>query len=135
MRMSGKSATIQRDSTKKRTAFSDMNAPHGVIERLPFMNFVWGAGIECSFIPHLNVDQFEWTQHNRCWKDDLRLAREELGIKSLRYAFPWHQIQPRRGEFNWDFCDERIAEMKRLGIDPLMDVMHFGTPTWLKQAV
>ncbi len=30
-------------------------------------SFAWGAGIECSFIPHLNVDQFEWTQHNRFW--------------------------------------------------------------------
>ena len=36
--------------------------------------FAWGAGIECSFIPHLNVDQFEWTQHNRFWRDDFKLG-------------------------------------------------------------
>ena len=29
-----------------------------------YTKFVWGAGIECSFIPHLGVDQFEWTQHD-----------------------------------------------------------------------
>src|SRR5947208_17041117 len=32
-------------------------------------------------------------------------------------------------------ADERIGEMEKLGIEPLMDVMHFGTPLWLKQAV
>jgi len=34
-------------------------------DSLPFKKFVWGAGIECSFLPHLNVDQFQWTQHDR----------------------------------------------------------------------
>ena len=33
-------------------------------------NFIWGSGVECSFIPHLNVDQFEWTQHDRFWRED-----------------------------------------------------------------
>ena len=48
------------------------------VARLPVKSFVWGAGIECSFLPHLNVDQFNWTQHNRFWKDDLRLATAKL---------------------------------------------------------
>lgn len=102
---------------------------------LPFDRFVWGAGIECSFIPHLGVDQFEWTQHNRYWREDFRRAREDLGITHLRYAFPWHVLEPRRGEFDWSYSDERMAEFARLGIEPLMDVMHFGTPLWLRQAV
>src|SRR5437763_43870 len=46
--------------------------------------FIWGAGIECSFIPHLNVDQFAWTQHDRFWKDDFALAVERLGLSALR---------------------------------------------------
>src|SRR3712207_3156928 len=104
-------------------------------ERLPFQQFVWGAGVECSFIPHLNVDQYEWTQHNRFWREDLKRAREELGITHLRYALPWHRIETQRGQFDWTVADERIAEMQRLGLEPLMDVMHFGTPLWLKQAV
>jgi beta-glucosidase/6-phospho-beta-glucosidase/beta-galactosidase len=105
------------------------------VERLPFQQFVWGAGVECSFIPHLNVDQYEWTQHNRFWRDDLKRAREELGINHFRYALPWHRIENERGEFDWTIADERITEMEKLGLEPLMDVMHFGTPLWLKQAV
>src|SRR5215213_4242836 len=105
------------------------------IARLPFQQFVWGAGVECSFLPHLNVDQYQWTQHDRFWRDDLRRAKDELGITHLRYAMPWHVLEPEQGKFNWDYADERIAEFKNVGIEPLMDVMHFGTPLWLKQAV
>ena len=105
------------------------------IDSLPFTEFVWGSGIECSFLPHINVDQFRWTQHDRFWRDDLRRAKEELGIKHLRYAFPWHTIQPERGKFDWSYSDERVAEFDKLGINLLLDVMHFGTPLWLKQAV
>ena len=86
-------------------------APEAIeINSLPFPEFVWGAGIECSFIPHLNVDQFEWTQHNRFWRDDLRRAKEELGITYLRYALPWHKLEPSPGQFDFSMADERIAE-------------------------
>ena len=105
------------------------------IESLPFSQFVFGSGIECSFLPHLNVDQFRWTQHDRFWREDLNRAREELGISHLRYALPWHALEPEQGQFNWAMADERIAECDRLGINLMLDVMHFGTPLWLKQAV
>ncbi len=62
------------------------SAPSFSMPPLPFDSFVWGAGIECSFIPHLNVDQFQWTQHERFWREDLARARDELGITHLRYA-------------------------------------------------
>ena len=97
--------------------------------------FVWGAGIECSFVPHLDVDQFEWTQHNRFWKEDFRRAREELGISTLRYAFPWHQIEREQGKYDWAVADERISRQRAdMGIELYLDVMHFGTPLWLRQA-
>jgi hypothetical protein len=66
------------------------------VESLPITQFVWGAGIECSFLPHLNVDQFNWTQHDRFWREDLARAKNELGISHLRYAFPWHVLEPQR---------------------------------------
>lgn len=118
-------------------SLSSTRQPTGssAVEKLPFKKFVWGAGIECSFIPHMNVDQFDWTQHNRFWKEDLRRAKEELGITHMRYALPWHKIEPSPGVYDWAEADERIAEFDRLGIELMLDVMHFGTPLWLKQAV
>ena len=105
------------------------------IESLPIQQFVFGSGIECSFLPHMNVDQFRWTQHDRFWREDLKRAREELGIVHLRYSFPWHVLEPTRGAFDWSYSDERMAEFDKLGIQLLLDVMHFGTPLWLPQAV
>src|SRR5258706_15797263 len=96
------------------------------VDSLPFKQFIWGAGIECSFLPHLNVDQFEWTQHNRFWRDDFRRAREQLGITNLRYALPWHKLEPTPGKFDWSIADERIAGAKEMGIELYLDVMHFG---------
>jgi beta-glucosidase/6-phospho-beta-glucosidase/beta-galactosidase len=117
-------------------AFDTSPAPADTsVDALPIKEFIWGAGVECSFIPHLDVDQFQWTQHDRNWKEDLRRAREELGIQHLRYTLPWHVLEPRRGQFEWSYGDERVAECDKLGINLMLDVMHFGTPLWLKQAV
>ena len=115
------------------TSISGETAP--AASSLPFSEFIWGAGIECSFLPHLNVDQFEWTQHDRFWREDLRRAREELGITNLRYAFPWHVLEREPGKYDWSYADERMAEFAKRGFNLLLDVMHFGTPTWLRQAV
>lgn len=119
--------------TLSQTEPSPASATHST--RLPIQQFVWGAGVECSFLPHLGVDQFDWTQHNRFWREDLRRAREELGIRTLRYALPWHRIESQRGTLDWSFGDERIELCAELGIELILDVMHFGTPLWLKQAV
>src|ERR1700759_3390496 len=91
---------------------------------LPFTQFVWGAGIECSFLPHLNVDQFEWTQHDKFWREDFRLAKNDLGVSHLRYAMPWHKLEPSRGRFDWSCADERVEEAQKLGLDLMLDVMH-----------
>src|SRR5215204_6902367 len=130
----GSSSADSQAVTAAVAAVGTTAASQGV-ERLPFQQFVWGAGIECSFIPHLNVDQYEWTQHNRFWREDLQRAREELGITHLRYALPWHKIETEPGKFDWTYADERVEYFKQIGLEPLMDVMHFGTPLWLKQAV
>src|SRR2546430_1689865 len=94
---------------------SDVNA-------LPIQQFIWGAGIECSFLPHLDVDQFKWTQHNRYWREDFKLAVNELGINHLRYSMPWHTLEPTRGRFDWSYADERVEEAEKLGIDLMLDV-------------
>jgi hypothetical protein len=55
-------ATSQGDANQK---FSGETASRQVawtgLESLPFHEFVWGSGIECSFLPHINVDQYHWT--------------------------------------------------------------------------
>jgi beta-glucosidase/6-phospho-beta-glucosidase/beta-galactosidase/glycosyltransferase involved in cell wall biosynthesis len=108
--------------------------PTGRPTPLSQKSFVWGAGIECSFVPHLKADQFEWTQHDQFWREDFARAKNDLGVSALRYALPWHKIETTPGVFDWSAADERIAYAGELGIELYLDVMHFGTPLWLKQA-
>jgi beta-glucosidase/6-phospho-beta-glucosidase/beta-galactosidase/glycosyltransferase involved in cell wall biosynthesis len=123
------------DQFESRTIVDNANQDAAEAETLPIPQFIWGAGLECSFLPHMKVDQFSWTQHDRFWREDFRRAKEEAGITNLRYALPWHLLEPRPGKFDWSYADERMAELDWLGINVLLDVMHFGTPLWLKQAV
>ncbi len=97
-------------------------------------DFRWATGIECSFIPHLSIDQYRWTQHDRFWRDDLELMRNDLGCRWLRYALPWHEIEKQPGQFDWQWFDVRLEHFEKLGINLLLDLVHFGTPTWLPDA-
>ena len=103
------------------------NKPHA-------SDFAWGAGIECSFVPHLGVDQFEWTQHNRFWKDDFKLARD-LGLSRTAICVSMASSRrdcPANSTGTWPTSALRYAQT--LGIELCLDVMHFGTPKWLGQA-
>ncbi len=97
-------------------------------------DFRWAAGLECSFIPHLSIDQYRWTQHDRFWRTDFDLIANDLGCKWLRYALPWHEIERTPGVFDWEWFDLRLAHVEKLGITLLLDLAHFGTPTWLPDA-
>ena len=97
-------------------------------------DFRWATGIECSFIPHLSIDQYRWTQHDRFWRADLNLIRNDLGCRWLRYALPWHEIEKTPGVFDWQWFDVRLEHFEKLGINLLLDLAHFGTPTWLPDA-
>ena len=96
--------------------------------------FRWATGIECSFIPHLGIDQYRWTQHDRFWRADFELIGNDLGCRWLRYALPWHEIERQPSQFDWRWFDERLDLFDRLGIVPLVDLAHFGVPTWLPDA-
>ncbi len=97
-------------------------------------DFRWATGLECSFIPHLGIDQYRWTQHDRFWRADFELIANDLGCRWLRYALPWHEIERQPGQFDWRWMDERLDLFERLNITPLLDLTHFGVPTWLPDA-
>jgi len=52
----------------------------------------------------------------------------------MRYSLPWHLVEPAREEFDWSWSDERLAYAKSLGLNLILDLVHFGTPTWLPEA-
>ena len=49
----------------------------------------------------------------------------------LRYGPPYYKTHLGPGRYDWDFTDEVFAELKRLGIMPIVDLCHFGVPDWI----
>jgi beta-glucosidase/6-phospho-beta-glucosidase/beta-galactosidase len=99
--------------------------------------FIFATGIECSY-PTITgpdgrrrrVDELEKTYHYRHWQEDLRLVRQ-LGLRHLRYGPPYHRVHLGPGRYDWEFTDRAFAEMRRLGLVPIVDLCHFGVPDWI----
>ena len=97
-------------------------------------SFMFATGIECSnpTIDHGRIrrDQLAETGHYDRWHDDLNLVRE-LGLRVLRYGLPIHKVWLGRDRYDWSFADLAMGEMRRLGITPILDLLHFGLPDWI----
>lgn len=98
--------------------------------------FIWALGIEDTNVgwplrgSATGLDEYEATQHYRHWREDLALAAS-IGATQIRYGFPWYRINPRQGAWDWSFTDAVVAEANRLGLGLIVDLVHYGTPTWL----
>lgn len=101
--------------------------------------FWWSTGIEDTFItaPHpvtgRMLDEYELTGHYDRTRDDLSLIAE-LGVPCARYGVPWHRIQPERNIWDWTFPDETLEHMLALGVEPQVDLVHYGLPPWIDDA-
>lgn len=101
--------------------------------------FLWATGIEDTFVPQARtglrpLDEYELMGHYDHWREDLALARD-LGVRGLRWGIPWYRVEPRPGVFDWSWTDQVIPYMvEELGLTPLLDLMHYGTPLWLERS-
>jgi beta-glucosidase/6-phospho-beta-glucosidase/beta-galactosidase len=101
--------------------------------------FWWAAGIEDTFITepwHLNgrtLDEYELTGHYERWAEDLGLIAE-LGLGTARYGVPWHRSQPAPDRWDWDFADRAVGRLLDLGVEPIVDLVHYGLPQWIDGA-
>lgn len=97
-------------------------------------NFMFATGIECSYptIEHGRVRRDELAEcgHYERWQEDLALVKD-LGLKVLRYGLPYYKTHLGPGKYDWEFADLVMAEMQRLEITPILDLLHFGVPEWL----
>ncbi|MDT7533034.1 family 1 glycosylhydrolase [Sphingobium sp. SA2] len=76
------------------------------------------------------VDEMAKTRHYERWREDFALVAE-LGIEYLRYGPPYHLTQLGPDKYDWDFAGETFAELRRLNIQPIADLCHFGVPDWI----
>ena len=97
-------------------------------------NFMFATGIECSN-PMIDGgrtrrDLLEECGHYTHWREDLRLVKS-LGLRVLRYGLPYHRVHVSEKRYDWSFADDVMNEIKRLGITPILDLLHFGVPDWI----
>ena len=102
-------------------------------------NFAWAGGIEDTFVPHAYdgmrpLEEYELTQHYQQWREDLDRAAS-LGIKQLRWGVPWYRVESQPGVFDWTWVDQVLDYMvNTLHIEPILDLVHYGTPLWMEQS-
>ena len=97
--------------------------------------FRFAVGIEDTFVPQVYpgqraLDEYELTQHDRFWSGDLGLAAG-AGATAIRYGFPWYRLNPAPGRFVWDWADRVVDRLDELGLEAIVDLVHYGTPLWL----
>ncbi len=96
--------------------------------------FMFATGIENSAptIQHGRIrrDQMAELGHYDRWREDFALVKE-LGCDALRYGPQLHTSLRGPGRFDFAFADETFAELRRLGIRPIVDLCHFGVPDWI----
>src|SRR5215216_184449 len=101
-------------------------------------NFLWATGIENTFVPQTRpgqraLDEYQLMGHYDQWREDLGLARD-LGVKAIRWGVPWYRVEPLPGEFDWSWTDQVIPYLvEELKITPILDLMHYGCPFWLRR--
>lgn len=95
----------------------------------------FGVGIEDTFVPQERpgeraIDEYVLTEHDVRWHGDLALAAD-VGAEFVRWGVPWYRVQPERDRFDWSWLDRVFARFAELGLRPIVDLMHYGTPLWM----
>jgi beta-glucosidase len=73
--------------------------------------------------------------HYNRFEEDFDLAKN-LNLNSLRFSIEWSRIEPKEGE--WDQNEiihykKYIAEMKRRGLEPFLNIWHWTEPIWFTE--
>ena len=105
-----------------------------VLPPRPENAFMFATGIECSY-PTIEGgrwrrDQMAASGHYRHWEEDIDLC-VDVGVSHLRYGPPLHLTYLGPDRYDWSFTDLVMARIRQSGVTPIVDLCHFGLPTWL----
>lgn len=82
---------------------------------------VWHEGHE------VRVDELAASRHLDHQDADLGDVAG-LGIRWWRYGMPWRLTEPEPGVYDWSLWDRALAACERHGLEPIVDLCHFGLP-------
>src|SRR5690625_1286808 len=95
----------------------------------------FALGIEDTFVPQTkpgqrSLDEYDLMQHYTKWEEDIELTAQS-GATMLRWGIPWYRVNPGKGKWDWSWVDRVIDKMNELGVELIVDLVHYGTPLWL----
>lgn len=82
-------------------------------------NYVSGDGVE----------------HYSRYKEDFKLLKE-LNLNAFRFSVEWSRIEPQEGKWDQEALThykEYIAELRRLKIEPFLNLWHWTNPIWFEE--
>jgi beta-glucosidase len=70
--------------------------------------------------------------HYRRYREDFDIVKE-LNLNAFRFGIEWSRLEPEEGR--WDVAEFQhyktyIAELRKRGIEPFMNIWHWTIPTW-----
>ena len=77
----------------------------------------------CDYYPE------HWTEQR--WEEDARLM-DEAGLNVVRMAeFAWSKMEPKEGEFDFDWLDKAITILAKHDIQTVLGTPTATPPSWL----
>lgn len=73
--------------------------------------------------------------HYRKYKSDFDLAKS-LNLNALRFGIEWARIEPKQGRWDQEAIEhykKYIVELKKRGIEPVMNLWHWTNPVWFEK--
>ena len=74
--------------------------------------------------------------HFHRYRDDMRIAAQDLGINSYRFSIAWSRIEPKQGEYDQEAIQhysDVIDACLENGIKPMVTLHHFSHPLWFEE--
>lgn len=73
--------------------------------------------------------------HLRRYKEDFKIIKK-LNLNSFRFGIEWSRIEPDEGVWDKSAIDHYhnyIAELKKLDIEPIINLWHWTNPVWFEE--
>ena len=97
------------------------------------VSFLFATGIENSY-PTIaggrRIDQLAKCGHSARWEEDFALV-QDLGLGALRWGPPYYRVHVAPDRYDWSWVDAPMQRLRAHGIAPIVDLCHFGVPSWL----
>ncbi len=75
----------------------------------------------------VRVDEYAASGHYAHMDSDLA-AVAARGVRVWRYGMPWRLAEPSPGVYDWTLWDKALDACRRHGLEPVIDLCHFGLP-------